>query len=704
MVGSIPSSDVAAQLERVLASATFRTAERSCRLLRFVVEQTLQGQAERLKDYTLGAEALGRGDDFDPRTDPIARVEMGRLRSRLEVYYATEGAADEIRIAIPKGGYVPTFEPRATSTQGNDSASVWPPWRWSAVWPPVAAAAVAAAVTWWVGVHVASSGTHDMRVELMTPSTTDPASLAISPDGLSVTFVATRGGVSALWLRAFALGEADAHPLPGTESASLPFWEPRGHAIGFFAEGKIKAIDLRTRVVRTMCTAWVPAGASWNSDGVILYTVVPEGTLVRMSDRDPCLTETTRLKAGQTGHRSPTFLPDGRHFLFYAAGNAAVRGVYLGELGTFDTKRIVDADAAAGFLPPAQLLYVQHGRLFAQRFDLPTATVSGDPLAIADLGMDPTASLAVSASSGVIAYRGGPVGQLRQLTWLDRHGNELRRIGASEERGYIYGSISPDGRRLAVQRRVNDNVDIYILDLERGTFDPFTTEPQADIAPMWSPLGDRIAYSSQSGDTFELFEKPLKGGEPQLLLPRTHEAKQITDWSRDGRYILYRTVTTPAADMDIWAVALDGDRTPFALVKTPFEERDAVFSPDAKWIAYQSNVSGRPEVYIQLFKPGAERVLISLKGGLQPQWRADGRELFYLTPEGDLMAVPIDYGPDGSPSAGAETRLFQTRLGAIQGIAMHSYAVTQNGQRFLLDVMVEQQAAPIFLILNWTRQ
>jgi hypothetical protein len=205
------------------------------------------------------------------------------------------------------------------------------------------------------------------------------------------------------------------------------------------------------------------------------------------------------------------------------------------------------------------MLYVQQGTLFARHFDPQTRTLSGDPVAVADVGVDPSAALAaVSVSaSGTIAYRAGPVGQQRQLTWFDRDGNELRRIGPPEERGgpILYGSLSPDGRRLAVQRRVHDNVDIYLVDLERGTFDRFTTEPQADIAPMWSPSGNSIVYSSQINGIFDLVEKPVTGGEPRVLL-QTGEAKQVTDWSRDGRYIIYRSVTMPLAVRRELCVAL----------------------------------------------------------------------------------------------------------------------------------------------------
>jgi Tol biopolymer transport system component len=719
--GGVSSPAVEAHLEKVLGSATFRGAERSRRLLRFIVEETLQGRADRLKDYTLGAEALGRGDEFDPRTDPIARVEMSRLRSRLDLYYATDGASDEVRIVVAKGGYVPLFERRSSAPDMPPTTSVAPVadvaavprthvrhvWRRPAFWTPLIAAFLTAAATWRLtNARDRRADIAELRLELTTPSTTDPASLAISPDGRTLVFLAGGGDIPRLWIR--GLADANARALAGTEYASFPFWSPDGRIVGFFAEGKVKAIDLQTRVVRTLSIAPVPAGAAWSRDGVLLHPLVPDGPLFRTTANGGALEPATQLAAGHTGHRGPTFLPDGRHFLFYAAGNVDTRGIYVGELGTFRIRRLLDADTSGVFVPPNHVLYTQNATLFAHGFDPATATLNGEPFAVIEhVAADSSAGLAaVSASaSGTIAYRTGPAGQQRQLIWLDRQGKELTRIGVPEERGPSYGSISPDGRRLAVQRATDGNTDIWLVDLERGPSVRFTSDPQADIAPMWSPRGDRIAYSSQVNGVFDVFEKPLDRGEHQLLL-RTGEAKQITDWSRDGRYVLYRSViTTPRADMDIWAVPLDGNRTPFAVVQTPFEERDGQFSPDGTWIAYQSNESGRHEVYIQPLKDGGERLRISTNGGIQARWRADGRELFYLTPEGQLMAVPIDFVDGGrSLRPGAAVPLFQTSLGAIQGIALHSYVVAPGGKRFLLDSVVEQQAAPISFIVNWKRQ
>jgi Tol biopolymer transport system component len=258
--------------------------------------------------------------------------------------------------------------------------------------------------------------------------------------------------------------------------------------------------------------------------------------------------------------------------------------------------------------------------------------------------------------------------------------------------------MSPDGRRLAVQRTAAGNTDIWLLDVERDTPVRFTTDPEADIAPLWSPGGDRIVFSSRR-NRFNLYEKPIGGAAATELLA-TEVAKSATDWSNDGRFIMFRSLGA-GSGWDIWALPMNGERKPLAVVQTKFEERDAQFSPDGKWIAYQSDESGRFEIYLQRFPVGNERIRISPSGGAQAQWRADGRELFYLALNGQLLAVPIAWTASGVPVAGTPVSLFSTRLGSLRDIALHSYVVSPDGQRFLLDTLVEEPASPIVLILNW---
>ena len=459
-------------------------------------------------------------------------------------------------------------------------------------------------------------------------------------------------------------------------------------------------------MVRELSTAVVPAGATWNRDGVILHPIVTDSPIFRTSVDGAPLTQATELLPGQTGHRAPVFLPDGRRFLVYATGAPHVSGIYLGELGTTTIRRLLAADAPAVVAPPRHLLYLQGSKLLAREFDPETMTLVGEGVALADgVITEAAAGLpAVSASStGTIVYRTGQSCVQRQFALVDRAGRQLRHIGPAAARP-SYASISPDGRRLAIQGTFSGNTDISIFDVNRGTAARFTDDPQPDISPVWSPDGGRIVYASLVDGAFQLFEKRLDG-EPARPLLRTAQSKQVTDWSKDGRHLLFRTVAAANFDIDIWALPLDGDGKggeAVPLVQSRFEERDAQFSPDGKWIAYHSNHTGRHEVYVQPFPRPGERVRISTAGGAQARWREDGRELFYLTLEGVLTAVPITVRPDGRAiQPGAAEPLFQANVGDILGIAQQQYIVMDMGQRFLVDSVVEQAAAPISLILNW---
>ena len=292
------SSVALEHLEKVLSSDVFRTAGRSSKLLRFLVEETVAGNADRLKDYTIGAVALGRGDSFDPRIDPIARVEVSRLRSRLDLYYATEGATDPVVIALPKGGYVPLFQPRSTVIQADTgpvskrrdrlvvatltlgtlavAAIGWQLWRTTRPPPPLP----------------------EMRLEIVTPPTTDPVSLAVSPDGQKIVFVASAGAVPRLWLR--RMDSTTARGLAGTEHASLPFWSPDSESIGFFADSRVRRIDLRSGLVQVVGRAVVPAGGAWNPDGLILHPMVPDSPLFGVAAVKGDARPVTTLAPGQT--------------------------------------------------------------------------------------------------------------------------------------------------------------------------------------------------------------------------------------------------------------------------------------------------------------------------------------------------------------------------------------------------------------------
>jgi dipeptidyl aminopeptidase/acylaminoacyl peptidase len=472
--------------------------------------------------------------------------------------------------------------------------------------------------------------------------------------------------------------------------------------VGFFLNGVIRALDVESGAIQPVIQAGVPAGAAWNRDDAIIFPLVPDSPLFRVSARGGALSPIPNLIPRDAGHRDPQFLPDNQHFIYYVAADPQARGVYIGELNGGGARRLLDADASAVYAPPGRLLFIRQRTLFAQPIDGKTWELSGAPLAVAQEvaygGIANTAAISASAA-GPIAYRTGSSGGKRQLVWIDRDGKEVAKIGEAHDFGPSYLSLSPDGRQAAVQRGVEGNADIWLLDLIRGGALRFTTALQPEIAPLWSPDGKRIVFAAAYKSKFDLYRKATDGTAAELLLTG-EDNKQVTDWSRDGRYILYRSVTG-LGNIDVFALPLDGDKKPIPLLRTSYDERDAVFSPDGKWIAYQSNESGRFEIYIQPFPSPGARIPISTSGGAQVRWRADGKELFYIAPDGKLMAVSLQTDSSGTPKPGNAVPLFLTHVGAVEDLSRTHYAPSSDGQKFLMDTIVEENAAPITVIVNW---
>lgn len=407
----------------------------------------------------------------------------------------------------------------------------------------------------------------------------------------------------------------------------------------------------------------------------------------------------------------PQFLPDGRHFLYWAQSGREPSGVYVGQLDGSETRRLLDADVSAVYAPPDHRLFLRQGTLLAQRFDRTRLALAGTPFPVAEQVTSSSNNVraAVSTSAaGPIAYRTGSAGGgERQLTWFDRSGRQLANVGAPVLSTQLFPSLSPDGRRVALLRLATGNVDVWLLDVERGAPTRFTFDSADDVMPLWSRDGSRIVFSSNRTGVHDLYQKSASdaGGEEAVLL-QTAQRKQATDWSPDGRFLLYSSID-PIRHLDIWALPLDGDRTPVPVVQTNFEEHGGQFSPDGKWIAYVSIKSGRYEVYIRPFAQGAgEEIRISSDGGDQVRWRPDGKELFYIARDNQLVAVPIRLGANSETvEAGAPVPLFATRVGGWAAGLGPQYVVSSDGQRFLMNKLTEEVVtSPITVIVNWKPQ
>jgi serine/threonine protein kinase len=572
-------------------------------------------------------------------------------------------------------------------------------------WLPalIATVLIGAAIMWMVASRTVTAPP-EVRFEVATSLTPDPVSLAVSPDGQQIAFVATSNGRPQLWLR--PLNSTSSRPLPGTDGGVFPFWSPDGRSIGFFNGGKLKVIDIDGGLVRELANAPNPLGGAWNSDGTILFTPNFAGPIFRISTAGGEQSVVTRIEGQQASHRFPWFLPDGRHFLYYVPAGA--RGVYVGQLDGAATGRLLDADAPAVYASPGYLLFVRQGKLIAQKFDPGKLALSGNPFPIADelpaLG-GPASSVALSASAaGSIVYRGGQTGGVqRQFVWFDRSGKEIGKLGAPDDATPENVSMSPDGRRIAMNRTVNGNTDIWILDVARGALSRFTFDMATDVAPIWSPDGRSIAFSSNRKGVFDLYQKSAKGDGGEDLVLATPQNKGASDWSPDGRFLLYRSPTSPMTGFDVWAVPITGERRPIPVAQTNFEERDGQFSPDGKWVAYQSNESGRMEIWVQSFPGPGGKSQVSTNGGAQVRWGKDGKELFYIALDGQLMSVPIHLTNNQTVEAGTPVALFATHIGgAVQGAFPQYYVVSPDGKKFLMDTIVtEAGTSPITVILNW---
>jgi Tol biopolymer transport system component len=413
----------------------------------------------------------------------------------------------------------------------------------------------------------------------------------------------------------------------------------------------------------------------------------------------------TRLETGQASHLFPQFLPDGRHFVYFVQGGPD-QGVYAASLDGGAPKRLVNADAPALVSPSGFLLFVRQTTLFAQAFDFQRQELAGNPFPVAEQAACCDMSMApgFSVSTGIVAYRTGSIGRDRQLTWLDRSGKSVGTIGALDSADLTLVELSPDSKRVGVRRTVNGNTDVWLIDVVRGVPTRFTFDAASDAYSVWSPDGNRVVFASTRKGAYNLYWKLSSGAGADELLLESDQGKVPADWSADGRFLLFRS-NDPQTGFDLWVLPLSGDKMPIPVLKTPFEERDGQFSPDGKWIAYQSNESGRFEIYVQPFPGPGGKFQISANGGAQPRWDKNGREVFYVSLDGKMMAAPVKLSPDGqSLETGTPAALFPVRIagGPLPGPNKQQYAVSSDGQRFLVNLAVDEGgASPITLILNW---
>ncbi|HEU4936201.1 MAG TPA: protein kinase [Vicinamibacterales bacterium] len=548
----------------------------------------------------------------------------------------------------------------------------------------------------------------EMRiVDITTPWTSDPSSFALSPDGRRLAFVGDYQGQPTLWVRPFDAAEAQS--LPGTQGARRPFWSPDSRSIGFFAFTELKRIDADGGAPQTVTSIIAGTAAAWGAGGTILLsgrmsrTISPSPTgLLRVDVTGGASDIATRPVPQSTGHRYPEFLPGGRQFLFFAGGADDVRGVYVGSLDSSETTRVVASDSQGAYLPPEWLLFVRQGALLAQRFDISRRIVTGEPITVAEsVAFDSvTGDAAISTSdTAVFAYRSGR-GPVSQLAWFDRSGRPLGTIRPPDEAAVSNPRLSPDGQRVVAERTVRNNTALWLLDRGRQMLFTRTDDDGMARYPVWSPTGNRIAFASVRIASVRLSAKPSEGTEDEEVLLESSQDALLTDWSQDGRFLLY-FAPDPKTGTDLWMLPRD-TRVPKVFLATAANEMWGQFSPDGRWVAYQSNETGRFEIYVRSFPAGGVAIPISTAGGVYARWSRDGNELYYVAPDATMMAVPIRRTRT-TLSADSPVALFRTRRvgGGVNVIGYgHQYDVAPDG-RFLMNVELESNPRPITLVMNW---
>jgi Tol biopolymer transport system component len=615
--------------------------------------------------------------------------------ARLEINDALKAVPEAAPVVVPIGG---TRRPLLSNTR--------------IAWLAALVCLIAVAVLgWWIHSTRAPADAHTYRASLLPPdggawAVATPASrFALSPDGRRLAFIGTNAsGRQQIWVR--FLDGLTAQPLSGTDNTLTLFWSPDSRYIAFGAGGKLRKIDASGGPPLTLADMTGNNGGSWNHNDVILFPPTPQSTVFRVSASGGSATPVTTLdaEAGDQRHWQPFFLPDDRHFLYHAVGSKAGgsndgRAVYIGSLDPSEKSKLLIQGGSNAQYASGYILFLRESTLMAQPFDLKKLALTGEAVPVAEqvqLGGSTGRSGAFSVSqTGTLVYQTGDGGEVSELSWFDAMGKKVGTLGTPGDYGDI--SLSADGKQAAVSvlDPLQRTRDIWLFDVTRGLRTRFTFSASDEFAPVWSPDGMSIIFSSRPKGPFDLYRKASNGAGDEELLFADQYNKFPTSVSRDGQFLLYFTNATTG--IDIWVLPLKGDRKPFQYLKSPFVENWGYFSPDAKWVAYVSNESGRNEVYVSPFPDPRGKWQISAAGGSMPHWSSAGKTIYYTGPDNKVFAVDVNAQGNGF-QVGASHPIFDAVLRTNQ---RSPYDVTP-GSRFLANAMLEKATpTPITLLVNW---
>ena len=708
----IAREEVLGELERILVSRAFQGAGRSGALLRFLLERTLDGHSEQLKEYTLGAEALGRGDSFDPRADAIVRVEVSRLRSRLGHYYATEGVANPVRVAVPKGTYVPVFERAPGIAESRRD-----PWRRPAFAAALTLAVVSvAAVALWSRWPAQTTPPAPVtRVELdlgdsvvFRSTQVGSSSVIISPDGRRLVFVSFRNQEPRLMTRLLnEIGGSEAVELPGTAGVRGPFFSPDGRHVGFLAGRRLWKTRVDGGEPTLLSDATELLGASWGDDDSIVAALTAAG-LVRMSSNGG----TPEPVAGTpVGARWPQVLPGSKAVLFTAGqpgpGPLRIEVLSFAE-GT--SRTLMEGVSYVRYLASGHLAWVARQTLFVAPFDLQRLELTGPAVPVVEdvaTSMYSGADFDVS-NTGTLVFRRKPAGRESTVHWVDRSGQPSPLLATPAE--YFLPSVSPDGSRLAFSLGETPRVeDFQILDVRSGAIlKPVTAGIRAYAT--WVPPDGRFLVGN--GSSGEIRWMRTDGSEAAGTLLAIPDAVSLP-WSFDGsgrRLAFYQRGTSDegAVTFDLWTVpitvqgdALEAGKPEPFVVSDAFEFFPA-FSPDGRWIAHVSLEEDAYQVYVREYPDGGRKWRVSDQGGTSVAWSPRGRRLFYESLDHRVMAVDYRivngaFQPD-PPKLWVDAQLADTGMGP-------GFEVAPDGRLIALmpppGSLPPQRASSVTLVLNF---
>ncbi len=535
---------------------------------------------------------------------------------------------------------------------------------------------------------------------------------AVSADGTHIVFPVWDGHGKRLWLRALN-DTGDGKALPGTEDGSLPFWSPDGRSVGFFADEKLKRIDIEGNFVQVLCDTPIPRGGTWSQDGVILFAPSTSRAIYQIPANGGTPKQVTELNAprGEQSHRWPVFLPDGKRFLFFVRSeqHPEIAGIYAGSLDSKDYHLVVKATMGHAFEAHGTLVYVRDGAVFTQRFDEAKLTTVGDPVALPDrVAFNPenTSVLFSVSPAGVMVYYPATPGGPFALTWYDRDG---KRDPVDSGNFLQSMALSPDGSQVVVSILNSNGMgsDLWNLDLARGTKIRLTSGPGIKRAPVWQPDGQFLLFlAGFTGSPGQIINRIKSDGSGTSETVLKSDDSADVPWSvcREGNYLAFSrspidSVASTLERATAWILPLTGDQKPFPLIPSQVGNSLPAFSPDCKWVAYVSIETGQREVYITHFPDTSRRYRVSTQGGTLPRWRGDGRELFYAA-RNSILAVSVDEKRDSISLGSPHTIISAVGYGAAAPV--NFYDVTADGRRFLMtEANSPKGPVPLTLVTNW---